>query len=207
MGKATKWLKGLLGMKKDKENVEINSNCGGDKREKKRWSFAKSGKDAGGYNQIPVDIPAADSAWLRSYIGGTQKEQNKHAIAVAAATAAAADAAVAAAQAAVAVVRLTSQGKGGVYTGGRERLAAVKIQTVFRGFLVCFYSFLFKCLLHFFGCSKRFSCSIHLFVNGLNCFSLTCSLLLCCPNLDFFFLSNLNVYETLFIYFCCFLEI
>ncbi|XP_057773174.1 protein IQ-domain 26-like [Salvia miltiorrhiza] len=135
MGKATKWLKGLLGMKKDKDNVESNSNCGDNKREKKRWSFAKSGKDSGGFNQIPVDIPAADSAWLRSYIGGTDKEQNKHAIAVAAATAAAADAAVAAAQAAVAVVRLTSQGKGGLYTGGRERLAAVKIQTVFRGFL------------------------------------------------------------------------
>ncbi|KAL1551596.1 Protein of unknown function (DUF4005) [Salvia divinorum] len=132
MGKATKWFKGLLGMKRDKENVESN---GGDKREKKRWSFAKSGKDSGGFNQIPVDIPAADSAWLRSYIGGTEKEQNKHAIAVAAATAAAADAAVAAAQAAVAVVRLTSQGKGGLYTGGRERLAAAKIQTVFRGFL------------------------------------------------------------------------
>lgn len=134
MGKATRWLKGLLGMKKDKENVDINSNCG-EKREKKRWSFAKSGKDSGALNQIPENIPAADSAWLRSYIGDTEKDQNKHAIAVAAATAAAADAAVAAAQAAVAVVRLTSQGKGGLFTGGREILAAVKIQNVFRGFL------------------------------------------------------------------------
>ncbi|XP_042023716.1 protein IQ-DOMAIN 25-like isoform X2 [Salvia splendens] len=129
MGKATKWFKGLLGKKKDKENVESNPNCGGgDRREKKRWSFAKSGKDSGEFNQIP----AADSAWLRSYIGGTE---NKHAIAVAAATAKAADAAVAAAHAAAAVVRLTSQGNGDLYTGGRERLAAVKIQTVFRGFL------------------------------------------------------------------------
>ncbi|KAI3455497.1 hypothetical protein Pfo_012160 [Paulownia fortunei] len=134
MGKATRWLKGLLGMKKDKENVENNSNYG-EKKEKKRWSFAKSGKDSGGLSQIPVNIPATDSAWLRSYISDTEKEQNKHAIAVAAATAAAADAAVAAAQAAVAVVRLTSQGKGALFTGGREKGAAIKIQTVFRGYL------------------------------------------------------------------------
>ncbi|GFP83887.1 hypothetical protein PHJA_000532300 [Phtheirospermum japonicum] len=136
MGKATRWLKGLLGMKKDKENAEnSNSTCGA-KKEKKRWSFAKPAKDPGGLTQIPANIPAgADSAWLRSYINDSEKEQNKHAIAVAAATAAAADAAVAAAQAAVAVVRLTSQGKGVLFTGGRERLAAEKIQTVFRGFL------------------------------------------------------------------------
>ncbi|PIN26048.1 hypothetical protein CDL12_01216 [Handroanthus impetiginosus] len=134
MGKATRWLKGLLGMKKDKENVENNSNYG-EKREKKRWSFAKSGKDSGGLTQIPENIPATDSAWLRSYISETEKEQNKHAIAVAAATAAAADAAVAAAQAAVAVVRLTRHGGGGLFSGGKEKWAAIKIQTVFRGYL------------------------------------------------------------------------
>ncbi|KAH6832106.1 IQ-domain 26 [Perilla frutescens var. hirtella] len=140
MGKATRWLKGLLGMKKDKENVDTNSNSS-ERREKKRWSFAKSGKDAGVLNQIPDNIPAPDSAWLRSYIADTEKDQNKHAIAVAAATAAAADAAVAAAQAAVAVVKLTSQGKGGMFTVGsgsgsrREKWSAIKIQTVFRGFL------------------------------------------------------------------------
>ncbi|CAK9174548.1 unnamed protein product [Ilex paraguariensis] len=137
MGKATRWLRGLLGMKKDKENLE-NSNYG-DKREKKRWSFGKSGKDSGVLGQIPVNTTANirvnDSAWLRSYMKETEKEQSKHAIAVAAATAAAADAAVAAAQAAVAVVRLTSQGRGGLFSGGRERWASVKIQTVFRGFL------------------------------------------------------------------------
>ncbi|KAL3598375.1 hypothetical protein D5086_006293 [Populus alba] len=55
---------------------------------------------------------------------------------VAAATAAAADAAVAAAQAAVAVVRLTSHGRGTMFGGGKEKWAAVKIQTVFRGYLL-----------------------------------------------------------------------
>ncbi|XP_027125082.2 protein IQ-DOMAIN 14-like [Coffea eugenioides] len=136
MGKATRWLRGLLRMKKDKENVENSSNCS-EKKEKKRWSFAKSGKDSGiGGGQRPVSIPVSDSAWLRSYISQTEKEQSKHAIAVAAATAAAADAAVAAAQAAVAVVRLTSQGRGAMFNGGsREKWAAIKIQNVFRGYL------------------------------------------------------------------------
>ncbi|XP_051135798.1 protein IQ-domain 26-like [Andrographis paniculata] len=129
MGKATRWLRGVLGLKKEKENGE-----NGEKREKKKWIFAKSGKGSGGLDQAPASIPV-DSAWLRSYIADTEKEQNKHAIAVAAATAAAADAAMAAAQAAVAVVRLTSQGKGGLFAGDREKSAAAKIQTVFRGYL------------------------------------------------------------------------
>ncbi|XP_022777199.1 protein IQ-DOMAIN 14-like [Durio zibethinus] len=145
MGKATRWLKGLLGMKnakeKDKDQMEHSSNSSVlyDKKEKKRWSFAKSGKDATAISQIPLsiarNIQATDALWLRSYIAETEKEQNKHAIAVAAATAAAADAAVAAAQAAMAVVRLTSNGRGTLFAGGRERWAAVKIQTFFRGFL------------------------------------------------------------------------
>lgn len=137
MGKATRWLKGLLGMKKEKDPSGISNSTAvagaGDRKEKKRWSFAKSGRDSG----HPIQAsPLQDSAWLRSYISDSEKEQNKHAIAVAAATAAAADAAVAAAQAAVAVVRLTSQGRGSLYITGRDRWAAVKIQTVFRGFLV-----------------------------------------------------------------------
>lgn len=140
MGKATRWLKGLLGMKKEKAHVENSSQLTGDRREKKRWSFGKSLRDSSAVAQSPANtsgkMPATDAAWLRSYITQSEKEQNKHAIAVAAATAAAADAAVAAAQAAVAVVRLTSQGRGTLFAGGRERWAAVKIQTVFRGCLV-----------------------------------------------------------------------
>ena len=130
-------------MKKDKEQVE--NSTAGDRKEKKRWSFAKPGRDTSGVGQNPLNIPAnipVDSAWLRSYISETEKEQNKHAIAVAAATAAAADAAVAAAQAAVAVVRLTSHGRGTLFGGGRDRWAATKIQTVFRGYLVSGFSFL-----------------------------------------------------------------
>jgi hypothetical protein len=140
MGKATRWLKGLLGMKKDKTHVENSGPLPGDRKEKKRWSFAKSPRDSSAVGQSPVSVPGnmsvPDAAWIRSYMAESEKQQNKHAIAVAAATAAAADAAVAAAQAAVAVVRLTSQGRGTLFNGGRARWAAVKIQTVFRGCLV-----------------------------------------------------------------------
>lgn len=140
MGKATRWFKGLLGMKKEKENIDNISNSS-EKKDKKRWSFGKSVKDSN-VGQNPVNFPAVDTNWLRSYMSENEKEQSKHAIAVAAATAAAADAAVAAAQAAVAVVRLTSQGRGGMFTGGgREKWAAAKIQTVFRGYLVSRHKF------------------------------------------------------------------
>ncbi|KAF5741647.1 hypothetical protein HS088_TW10G00651 [Tripterygium wilfordii] len=137
MGKATRWLKGLLGIKKEKEkdNFDSSSSVSSDKKERKRWSFGKSGSSSGRDWTVIPQKQARDAAWIRSYTSETEKEQNKHAIAVAAATAAAADAAVAAAQAAVAVVRLTSQGRGSLFGGGRERWAALKIQTIFRGFL------------------------------------------------------------------------
>lgn len=131
----------MLGGKKEKEQRE-NSNSG-DRKEKKRWSFGKSSRDSGGQiaGSFEGSVSAADTAWLRSFYNEAD-EQNKHAIAVAAATAAAADAAVAAAQAAVAVVRLTSHGRGTMFPGNsRERWAAIKIQTAFRGHLVREFDF------------------------------------------------------------------
>nr|XP_043618212.1 protein IQ-domain 26-like [Erigeron canadensis] len=137
MGKATRWFKGLLGMK-DKENVNnLNSS---DRKDKRRWSFTKPLKETQSAAAVANINPFAattdgNANWLRSYMSETEKEQNKHAIAVAAATAAAADAAVAAAQAAVAVVRLTNNRKATPCSGGKEKWAAVKIQTVFRSHL------------------------------------------------------------------------
>ncbi|KAJ0964763.1 hypothetical protein J5N97_025901 [Dioscorea zingiberensis] len=145
MGRATRWLRSLLGGKKENKEHRDNGSIGStteDKREKKRWSFTKASRDSTAGIDIQTNVTnvlhpraTADSAWLRSFYSENEKEQNKHAIAVAAATAAAADAAVAAAQAAVAVVRLTSQGRGTMFGGVQERVAAVKIQTAFRGYL------------------------------------------------------------------------
>lgn len=131
-------------MKKDNKDSADNSGMS-DKKGKKKWSSAKSGNESRAANQSPVINRANDGVWLRS----SDKEQNKHAIAVAAATAAAADAAVAAAQAAAEVVRLTRQGRQNVYGGSRERWAALKIQSVFRGYLV---SNLIEILRIYFGC-------------------------------------------------------
>lgn len=60
-----------------------------------------------------------------------ENEQNRHAYSVALATAVAAEAAVAAAQAAAEVVRLTTTPR-----RTKEEIAAIKIQTAFRGYLV-----------------------------------------------------------------------
>ncbi|KAE8675931.1 putative pectinesterase 53-like isoform X1 [Hibiscus syriacus] len=126
MGRASRWLKSLFGMKNGKDNL---NPCEG--KDKRKCSTGYSGRDS----SSTTTISPAKVAWLRSCYNETEREQNKHAIAVAAATSAAADAAVAAAQAAVAVVKLTSHGRGTMFGGVHERWAAVKIQTVFRGYL------------------------------------------------------------------------
>ncbi|GMI73057.1 IQ-domain 26 [Hibiscus trionum] len=134
MGKTTRWLKSVFGMKKEKEK-EKSPSVLHDKTDQKRWSFAMSGKDVDANSQIPFhitkDLPSVDAAWLASY----ERTQNKHAVAVAAATAAAADAAMAAAEAAAAVIKLTSNVKAAFFGRGKDKWAAVKIQTVFRGYL------------------------------------------------------------------------
>jgi hypothetical protein len=80
------------------------------------------------------------------HLDATDSDANKHAIAVAAATAAVAEAALAAAHAAAEVVRLTSNvGRNTtVAYVMTEEVAAVKIQSAFRGYLVSPFIF---CLL------------------------------------------------------------
>lgn len=115
MGRVTRWLKGLFGTRKQKDS--------GDRKDTNSSCVGRSRRD-----------PTISPPDKQIYITQSEEDQNKHAIAVAAATAAAADAAVAAAQAAVAVVKLTSQGL--LAGGGREVSAAIKIQSLFRGYLV-----------------------------------------------------------------------
>ncbi|TQE03347.1 hypothetical protein C1H46_011073 [Malus baccata] len=79
MRRATKWLKGLLGMKGEKYHVDIMSTVSSDRNEKKRWSFTKSWKDTTTSHNGHVPI---DSTWLRSHLAESEKEQIKHAIAV-----------------------------------------------------------------------------------------------------------------------------
>lgn len=149
MGRAARWLRNFLGGGGKKEqSKEQRRRQPAPASNAKRWSFGKSSRDsaeaaataaaaAGGNAAI---ARAAEAAWLRSMYDETEREQSKHAIAVAAATAAAAEAAVSAAQAAVAVVRLTSKGRAAPVLAtacescGRT-VAAVRIQTAFRGFL------------------------------------------------------------------------
>lgn len=128
MGRATRWLKGLFGIKP--------SSCSGSGAGVISNRFDRSLCDS--YETIPPNISEKEAAWLRSFYaaGEEERERRTHAIAVAVATAAAADKAVAAAKAAAAVVRL--QGKSGPLGGGksRENRAAMQIQCSFRGFLV-----------------------------------------------------------------------
>ncbi|CAL0322066.1 unnamed protein product [Lupinus luteus] len=124
MGKATRWLKGLFGMKKEKDNFE-NSSPLAPEKERKRWSFTRSCKE-----EVNHITPTVDNDWLRSYFAEKENEQKKHAIAVAAA-----DAMVSAAQASVTVVRRRRHGSGTLFSGGKGWSAALKIQSFFRGYL------------------------------------------------------------------------
>ncbi|XP_076935547.1 protein IQ-domain 26-like [Bidens hawaiensis] len=118
MGRATRWLKGIFGIKKSKDSGDRNNNNN---------NFSCIGLSRRDPTISPPTKPM--------YSTHSEEERNRHAIAVAVATAAAADAAVAAAQVAVAVVKLTSQGGFVGGGGGREFTSAVKIQSLFRGYL------------------------------------------------------------------------
>ncbi|OAY64374.1 protein IQ-DOMAIN 1-like [Ananas comosus] len=138
MGRAARWLRGLLG--------GWRSDPAPETREKKqRWGFGKSFREKEKEKEKPRALPPREPA-PPPYPpaagggrgGGGGDEQSKRAIAVAAATAAVAEAAVAAAQAAAAVVRLTSSGRcaaAAAAAGRRDECAAVRIQSAFRGYL------------------------------------------------------------------------
>ncbi|XP_052176147.1 protein IQ-DOMAIN 2-like [Diospyros lotus] len=102
-------------------------------KSKKKW-FGKEKPDAVGAPSsetvtVPHPVPSPEEEKLTEL----EDRQTKHAYSVAVATAAAAEAAAAAAEATAAVVRLTSAAQ---LTGrSKEEVAAIKIQTAFRGYL------------------------------------------------------------------------
>lgn len=80
---------------------------------------------------VPVSPPTEELKLINA-----ENEQSKHAYSVAYATAVAAEAAVAAAHAAAEVVRLTSTPR--FLNKSTEEMAAIKIQSAYRGHLVMF---------------------------------------------------------------------
>ena len=110
MGKATRWLKGLLGKKIEKDYRGYSGSLDLDKREKKQ-----SEKDEVSHI-TPTSVTTFDRTRFRSY--AAPKEKNKHSIDLA-------------------VVRSKSCDRGNLLIGSREGWAAVLIQSFFRGYLVC----------------------------------------------------------------------
>lgn len=102
MGKATRWLKGLLGMKKEKEHCDKPGSLALEKKRSRKDEVRHS------------NVGAYDNAWLRTY--EKEVEKNKQAT----------------------LVKSFSHGRCTLSSGSRERWWAVlKIQSFFRGYLVC----------------------------------------------------------------------
>ncbi|XP_027183243.1 protein IQ-DOMAIN 14 isoform X1 [Coffea eugenioides] len=116
MKKASRWLRGLLGLKKpdpSSSSSQAPTTATSKPPPKKKWSFVKSYREKDSNVPIPMENKSRSSS---AVVGPAQPsddndDSGNHAIAVAAATAAVAEAAVAAAQAAAEVVRLTSSGR------------------------------------------------------------------------------------------------
>ncbi|KAF3631099.1 hypothetical protein CQW23_24129 [Capsicum baccatum] len=132
MGKKGNWFSSV------KKALSPNSKEKSDKKEsksKKKW-FGKERHPVPDSSTLvvasvspPRPVPPVEDVKLAE----VEEEQTKHVYSVAVATAAAAEAAVAAAQAAAEVVRLTTVNQ---FTGkSKEEIAAIRIQTTFRGYL------------------------------------------------------------------------
>ncbi|XVF51543.1 hypothetical protein PTKIN_Ptkin04bG0193100 [Pterospermum kingtungense] len=148
MGKASRWFRSILGLKRTDSNHHPSSSKPPHK-DKRRWSFVKSYREKDASSATNNYCCNSNEKSSSSSVYGRQQQRkdsvavvgakgdgeavdpNEHAIAVAAATAKVAEAAVAAAQAAAEVVRLTSSSG----RCARQELAALKIQSAFRGYL------------------------------------------------------------------------
>lgn len=121
MGKASKWFRGLLGLKKHDPSSQ------NPKPTKKKWSFVKSYREKDSNYTKTTEKEGSNygcvvSNSLQNGVvcgsGANSVDSTKRAIAVAEATAVVAEAAIAAAQAAAAVVKLTSSGRAITTTSG-----------------------------------------------------------------------------------------
>ncbi|PON58535.1 IQ motif, EF-hand binding site [Parasponia andersonii] len=134
MGKKGNWFaavkKALSPEPKEKKDQKT-------RKSKKKWFGKSSNADVVSSTEetvLPVVPPAPPPPPVQDVkLAEIENEQSKHAYSVALATAAAAEAAVAAAQAAAEVVRLTAVPR--YYGLPKEEIAAIKIQTAFRGYL------------------------------------------------------------------------
>ncbi|ERN05130.1 hypothetical protein AMTRI_Chr01g108900 [Amborella trichopoda] len=98
-------------------------------RKKRKWLF-------GLWKAKSPSLTAPPLLPKERTLSEAEEEQNKHALAVAIATAAAAEAAVAAAQVAAEIVRLTGTPRSHQRSEKEiQEFAAIKIQTIFRGYL------------------------------------------------------------------------
>ncbi|XP_059276107.1 protein IQ-DOMAIN 22 isoform X2 [Lycium ferocissimum] len=128
MGKASKWFRGLLGLKKHDSSPPSNQTPNPTKQTKKKWSFVKSYREKEKEKEKEKDstfiksshyggggdgVVASNSLENNAVVSGSVSvvDPTKRAMAVAEATAVVAEAAIAAAQAAAAVVKLTSSGR------------------------------------------------------------------------------------------------
>lgn len=135
MGKKGNWfsaVKKALSPSESKEKKEKRSH----KPTPKKWWFGKQRKSEKEFSQTDAALPypaTRSPPTEDAKLTEAENEQTKHAYSVAYATAVAAEAAVAAAHAAAEVVRLTSTSR---FLGkSTEEIAAIKIQTAYRGHL------------------------------------------------------------------------
>ncbi|XP_017424608.1 protein IQ-domain 26 isoform X1 [Vigna angularis] len=107
MGKATRWLKGLLGMKKERDCCGYSGSLGTDKREKKQ-----SEKN----EESHITPSTIDHTKRRFYVAKKEGVKNKQVTGVA-------------------VERSRRSGRNTLMIGSKEGWAAVSIQSIFRGYL------------------------------------------------------------------------
>ncbi|KAK3162386.1 hypothetical protein QOZ80_1BG0088930 [Eleusine coracana subsp. coracana] len=153
MGKKGKWFSAVRKVfsSSDPDGKEVKAEKSDKTKSRRKWPFGKSKHSDPSTSTVSGTVPVTPTLPPPSTQPTqphsheikdvrpveTDSEQNKHAYSVALASAVAAEAAAVAAQAAAEVVRLTAvtPSTSKMPVSSREELAAIKIQTAFRGYL------------------------------------------------------------------------